>query len=118
LDERGESPEQSATRADIRRLLERKIDALPVAFRMVFVLREVEGQSVDETAACLCIPAATVRSRSFRARALLRESLASDLDMETGDVFNFGGECCDRVVAWVLARCGALAAAAASLLTS
>jgi RNA polymerase sigma-70 factor (ECF subfamily) len=112
LDEQGESPEQSATRADIRRLLERRIDHLPVAFRMVFVLREVEGRSVDETAACLSIPAATVRSRSFRARALLRESLARDLDAETGDVFSFGGERCDRVVAAVLARCEARTAAA------
>jgi len=35
----------------------------------------------------------------FRARGMLRESLARELDMETGDVFHFGGERCDRVVA-------------------
>ena len=75
-DEPGSSPEQSATRADIRRLLEQKIDELPVAFRTVFVLREVEDLSVDETASCLSIPEATVRSRMFRARGMLRESLA------------------------------------------
>ena len=112
-DDSGSSPEQSATRADIRRLLEQKIDALPVAFRTVFVLREVEDLSVDETAACLSIPEATVRSRMFRARGMLRESLTRELDMATGDVFHFGGERCDRVVAGVLARCRALAAAAA-----
>jgi RNA polymerase sigma-70 factor, ECF subfamily len=112
-DEPGSSPEQSAARADIRRLLEQNIDALPVAFRTVFVLREVEDLSVDETAACLSIPEATVRSRMFRARGMLRESLARELDMATGDVFHFGGERCDRIVAGVLARCRALSAAVA-----
>jgi len=112
-DEPGSFPEQSATRAEIRRLLEQKIDALPVAFRTVFVLREVEDLSVNETAACLSIPEATVRSRMFRARGMLRESLARDLDMATPDVFHFGGERCDRVVAGVLARRRALVAAAA-----
>ena len=112
-DEPGSSPEQSATRADIRRLLEQKIDELPVAFRTVFVLREVEDLSVDETASCLSIPEATVRSRMFRARGMLRESLARELDMAAGDVFHFGGERCDCVVAGVLARCRMLTTAAA-----
>jgi RNA polymerase sigma-70 factor, ECF subfamily len=113
FDEPGASPEQSATRADIRRLLEEKIDQLPVAFRTVFVLREVEDLSVDETAACLSTPEATVRSRMFRARGMLRASLALEFDMATGDVFHFGGERCDCVVAGVLTRRRALAAAAA-----
>jgi RNA polymerase sigma-70 factor, ECF subfamily len=99
-----DTPEQSTIRADIRRLLERKIDELPVVFRMVFILREVEGQSVEETAACLSIPAATVRTRIFRARAILRESLACDFDMVFGDVFSFGGVRCNRVVAGVLSH--------------
>jgi RNA polymerase sigma-70 factor (ECF subfamily) len=50
-------------------LLERKLDELPEAFRVVFVLRSVEEMSVEETAQCLAIPEATVRSRHFRARA-------------------------------------------------
>jgi len=104
FDEPPDNPEQSATRADIRRLLEQKIDALPVVFRTVFVLREVEERSVDETAACLEIPAATVRTRLFRARGLLREALARDLDLASADVFTFGGAHCDRVVAAVLGR--------------
>jgi RNA polymerase sigma-70 factor (ECF subfamily) len=113
LDEPADSPEQSTTRTDIRRLLERKIDELPVAFRTVFALRELEELTVAETAACLSIPEATVRSRFFRARGMLRASLACELDMATGDVFKFGGEQCDRVVAGVLAQRRAPAAAAA-----
>jgi RNA polymerase sigma-70 factor, ECF subfamily len=102
--EAADSPEQSTSRAEIRGLLERKIEKLPVAFRAVFVLREVDELSGAETAECLSITEATVRSRLFRARGLLRESLAREFDMAAGDVFHFGGEHCDRVVAGVLAR--------------
>jgi RNA polymerase sigma-70 factor (ECF subfamily) len=70
----------------------------------VFVLRSVEELSVEETAQCLDIPEATVRSRHFRARSLLRESLAHDIDLAERDVFEFGGAHCDRVVANVLSR--------------
>jgi RNA polymerase sigma-70 factor (ECF subfamily) len=59
--------------------------------------------TVEETADALGIPPATVRTRLFRARALLREALARDLDMATGDVFGFAGARCDRIVARVLA---------------
>ncbi|HVS56440.1 MAG TPA: RNA polymerase sigma factor [Casimicrobiaceae bacterium] len=108
-DERSESPPGATLRAEIRRALERRIDELPTAFRTVFVMREVEDMTVDETAECLSIPAATVRTRLFRARALLREALARDMDMATVDVFGFAGERCDRIVAAVLERALALA---------
>jgi RNA polymerase sigma-70 factor, ECF subfamily len=106
-DERTESPTAATMRAEVRRMLERRIDELPVAFRTVFVMREVEDLSVEETAACLSIPAATVRTRLFRARALLREALARDMDSATVEVFGFAGERCDRIVAGVLARTAA-----------
>jgi RNA polymerase sigma-70 factor, ECF subfamily len=108
-DERAEPAPAAILRAELRRLLERRVDELPVAFRTVFVLRDVEDMTVQETAECLAIPPATVRTRLFRARALLRESLARDLDMATGDVFAFAGHRCDRIVAGVLARAGAAA---------
>jgi RNA polymerase sigma-70 factor, ECF subfamily len=103
-DAAAEPPAVSAERAQVRRMIERRIDELPVAFRTVFVLREVEDMSVDETAACLSISPATVRTRSFRARALLREALARDLDSAAAEIFGFAGERCDRVVAGVLNR--------------
>ena len=58
-----EGPDQALGRAQMRGLLERKLDALPESFRVVFVLRSVEDLSVEETAQCLMIPAGTVRSR-------------------------------------------------------
>ncbi len=103
-DERSEPAPAAMVRAEVRQLLERRIDELPVAFRAVFVMREVEEMSVTETAECLSIPESTVRTRLFRARALLRESLARDLNHATFDLFGFAGERCDRIVAAVLAQ--------------
>jgi len=100
----GERPEAAAMRGELRRLLERKIDALPAQFRTVFMLRDVEELSVEETAQFLAVPEATVRTRAFRARALLRASLAEEIDVATLDAFGFAGERCDRVVAAVLDR--------------
>ena len=103
-DERSEPPPVSTLRAEVRRILERRIDELPAAFRTVFVMRDDEEMSVQETAECLSIPEATVRTRLFRARALLRQALAQDLDSATADLFSFDGDRCDRIVAAVLAR--------------
>ena len=99
-----QTPERSAQRAEMRKLIEAKIDALPEVYRPVFVLRAVEELSVEETADILQIPAATVRSRFFRARSLLRESLAKDVDIACEDAFAFAGDRCDRIVANVLER--------------
>ena len=98
------SSEDATLRAELRALLEKKLDELPTAFRTVFVMREVEEMSVEETAESLGIPPATVRSRLFRARALLREALARDIDVAAADVFSFAGARCDRIVDAVLSR--------------
>ncbi len=103
-DDHAERPDAAAMRAELRRLLERQIDALPEQFRTVFMLRDVEEMSVEETSECLDIPPATVRSRAFRARALLREALSRDIDTATVDAFGFAGARCDRIVANVLER--------------
>ena len=103
------TPENMMLRAEMRRLIEGKIDELPESYRTVFMLREVEDMTVDETAAALGIPGATVRSRLFRAKARLRESLAEEMDVATQDVFGFDGERCDRIVRTVLARIDAQA---------
>jgi RNA polymerase sigma-70 factor, ECF subfamily len=101
-----ESPEKVLGRTEMRALIERKLDELPEDFRTVFVLRAVEELSVEESAACLDIPEATVRSRHFRARSLLREALAREIDVAERDLYEFGGLRCDRIVAAVQSRLG------------
>ena len=103
-DDADRQPERVAMRGELRGLMEKRIDTLPDAFRTVFMLRAVEELSVEETAAALEIPEATVRSRFFRARGLLREGLSRDVDLAIGDAFSFAGARCDRIVASVLAR--------------
>ena len=97
-------PEREALRSEVRAIMERKIDELPDAFRAVFVLRAVEEMTVEEVAAALEIPEATVRTRFFRARALLRDSVAREIDVATNDAFAFAGERCERITARVLSR--------------
>ena len=99
-----EQPEAGALRAETRRLLEKKIDELPGAFRSVFMLRAVEEMTAEETALALGIPDATVRTRFFRAKGLLRESLAREIDFALEDAFAFDGARCDRIVEGVLTR--------------
>jgi RNA polymerase sigma factor (sigma-70 family) len=101
-----DTPDKALGRSQMRDLLERKVDELPENFRTVFVLRSVEEMSVDETAGSLGIPEETVRSRHFRAKTMLRESLARDLNLAERDLFEFGGPHCDHVVANVLGRLG------------
>lgn len=99
-----DSPDKELGRAQMRDILERKVDELPENFRTVFVLRSVQELSVDETAGSLGIAEETVRSRHFRAKSMLRESLARELNLAERDLFEFGGPHCDQVVANVLAR--------------
>ena len=98
------SPEADVMRRQMAKLLERAIARLPETFRPVFVLRDVEELSVEETASALQIPEATVRTRYSRARSLLRESLARDIDRNLQEAFGFAGARCDRLVARVMER--------------
>lgn len=99
-----ESPERDAIRAQTRRLLEKSIDGLPDVFRTVFVLRALEEMSGEEVALCLDIPEATVRTRFFRAKGLLREALSREIDFAFEEAFSFDGARCDRIVAGVFAQ--------------
>jgi RNA polymerase sigma-70 factor (ECF subfamily) len=96
-------PERQAMRGEMRGLIEAGIDALPESFRTVFVLRAVEDLSIEEVAAALQIPEATVRTRFFRARAMLREALSREVDIALGDAFSFDGARCDSIIARVMA---------------
>lgn len=99
-------PESDAARAEIGRLIERAVDRLPEPFRLVFVLRDIEGMSVEETALHLDLRPVTVRTRLFRARLLLRKSLDKSLKAALTGSFPFAGERCGRLTERVLARLG------------
>jgi RNA polymerase sigma-70 factor (ECF subfamily) len=98
------SADQFIEAAYARALLEHAIDALPENFRMVFVLRVVEGLDVRETAECLELNPTTVRTRLFRAQRQLRGELVKRMRGESTEVFDFGAERCDRVVDGVFER--------------
>jgi len=97
-------PEQAVADRELRPVLEDALNGLAEPFRAAFVLREVEGLSTAEVAACLDIPEATVRTRLHRARAALRRRLYAHMGEAIKTVYPFGFERCDRVVANVLAR--------------
>ena len=99
-------PESAAARAEVRRLLEHAVDELPDSFRLVFMMRDIEGLSIEETAANLNIPPATVKTRLHRARRLLRQALDEKLGLVLRDTFPFDGARCARVADRVLARLG------------
>ena len=99
-----EDPAAAAAREQVRRLVEHAIDALPEPFRIVFVMREIEGCTVEETAASLELRSETVKTRLHRARRLLRTALHDTLAGTLTDAFPFLGPRCDRMTQAVLAR--------------
>ena len=103
-------PEEDAVNAELRRVLERAVDALPAVLRTAFVLRDVENLSTAEAAECLGIPEETVKTRLHRARVFLRQSIRVRFGEAAQDAFPFGFSRCDRVVTHVMARIAALGA--------
>jgi RNA polymerase sigma factor (sigma-70 family) len=99
-------PEQATALVDIRHLLEDAIDGLPQPFRVVFVMRDVEEMSIEETALLLDLLPQTVKTRLHRARRMLREALQDKLATVFSDSFPFAGAACDRLAQSVLDRLG------------
>lgn len=103
---RERDPERSATGRELVGLLERAVNELPDGYREVFMLRQVEGLSVAETAEALEVSEETVKTRTFRANERLRARLEVWFDGSTRELFAFHAPRCNRVVAAVLARVG------------
>lgn len=97
-------PEQGAIRGDMRAILENAIDGMPAPYRLVLVLRDVEGLSTAAAAECLNLEIPAVKTRLHRARRMLRRRIAQHANIACGDVFTFDGLRCDRLVEGVLAR--------------
>lgn len=100
----GDSPEQEYGRQEITGILEQAIAALPEQYRIVFMLRQVEEMSTEETAEALELSGENVRIRLHRGRALLKKYLVEKAGLAARHAYPFHLSRCDRVVANVFAR--------------
>jgi RNA polymerase sigma-70 factor (ECF subfamily) len=96
--------EAEAGRSQARRLLEPLIDGLPPAFRLLVILRDVEGMTTEEAAAHLGIRPETAKTRLHRGRRLLRAAMLERLGMDFTDLYPFDGARCAGMTDRVLAR--------------
>jgi RNA polymerase sigma-70 factor, ECF subfamily len=99
-----DSPERHAQRRELGGILEAAVDALPEIYRVVFMMREVEQLSTQETADVLELSEEAVKVRLHRARGMLRDRLFAQVDQSLQGTFPFLGARCDRIVAAVLAE--------------
>lgn len=97
------APDAVLAREQLRVILEKAIAGLPDNFRTVFVLREIEGLTVEETAEAVGIPPATVKTRLLRARRRLQQALAPEVQSALAGTFPFAGADCEAMTARVLA---------------
>jgi RNA polymerase sigma-70 factor (ECF subfamily) len=102
------NPEQSATRAELGRLLEEALLDLPEQYRTVVMLRDIEELSTAETAAALDLTEGNVKVRLHRGRAMARGWFVARVGDNVKNAFPFMGARCDRVVHTVFARLATL----------
>ena len=101
-----DDPERSMAQRQILGLVEQASDNLPEIYRVVFVARVIEGLSVEETAEVLDLRPATVKTRLYRARALIRQDLEARIGPLLLEAFPFAGKRCDRLTEFVMAKLG------------
>lgn len=100
--------------SEMAQAVQRAVDALPEAYSIVFVLRDVEGMDTAATAEALGVSQDVVKTRLLRARAMLRGRLNETVGATFPEAFQFLVPRCDRMVARVLAAIEALPAATAA----
>ena len=104
------SPEQQAYDRELAAVLEKAVSSLSEDHRLVFVLRDVEGMTTEETAHSLNLTEENVKVRLHRARAGLRKRLYRVVGATASRCFQFHAVRCDRVVTNVFATLGIAAA--------
>ena len=106
----GRSPEEQAYDRELAAVLEKAVSSLSEDHRLVFMLRDVEGMTTEETAHCLNLTEENVKVRLHRARAGLRKRLYRVAGATASRCFQFHAVRCDRVVKNVFATLGIRAA--------
>lgn len=101
-----ETPMERLMNTELKEILEKAVDGLPEKYRLVYMMREVEGMSVAETSDCLSITQTNVKVRLNRAKEMLRETISGFY--RNREVFEFNLVRCDRIVKGVLERIGAM----------
>jgi RNA polymerase sigma factor (sigma-70 family) len=96
------SPETEVMNTELRQLLETTIAGLPEKYRAVFMMREVEKMSTEETCTVLDITESNAKTRLNRAKELLRNALVNTYP--SGSLFEFNAVRCDRIAARVMER--------------
>jgi RNA polymerase sigma factor (sigma-70 family) len=91
---------------ELAKIIEYGIQQLPEAYKMVFILREVEGFNVAETAEVLRITTTNVKVRLNRAKALLQKAL--EKTYSSSGIYEFNLVYCDNIVNKVFERIGSL----------
>ncbi len=97
-------PEQQLAAAELQRLVETAIASLPETYRIVLMMREVEGLDTKEVAECLEVSEDVVKTRLYRAREILRDNVYRRAGLTFNSLFTFGQSRCDRTVAAVMER--------------
>ncbi len=80
--DRSYSPENTVVRGAVGQIVNKAVMNLPEKYRVVVVMRHLQGMSVDEIADQLALPSGTVKTHLFRAREMLRERLGPVLEIE------------------------------------
>lgn len=97
-----QNPETSIINRELKRLLEKNIELLPEKYKTIFLMREVEQMSIEETAQSLDISVSNVKIRLNRAKSMLRISLADAYPANTAFEFNLIR--CNRIAVNVMSR--------------
>lgn len=95
-----ENPEQKVIKENVKQLLETSIDSLDEKYRIVFIMREIEGMNVSETAECLSLTEENVKVRLHRAKAQLKNTLRES--MTDIQLYEFLDPRCNRITVYVM----------------
>ena len=102
------NPESETASVEMSKILEQAIESLPLQYRTVVMMRDMEEMTTAETAESLSLTEDNVKIRLHRAHGMLRKGLFANARISAANVFPFHAPRCDRVVANVFARLAAL----------
>lgn len=95
-------PESAAIHKESAVFIEKAIDALPNKYKVIYMLKEIEGMNIEEISKSLDLTNSNVKVRLHRARNMMKDYIFKATNTES--VFEFGNSRCDRIVETVMAR--------------